>query len=203
MAGCGCGEVEITDAAQKGVLVWLLSINGVMFLGEAVVGLLSDSSGLLADSLDMLADASVYGIALYAVGRAPVIKTRAARWSGYLQIALACGVLLDILRRFVFGSNPEPGWMVIVGLVALAANVTCLILLQRHRHGEVHMRASWIFSKNDVIANVGVIVAGGLVALVGSRWPDLIIGLVIAMVVFRGGVTILKDAAKEEAEQIG
>lgn len=203
MAGCGCDDVEITDANQKGVLIWLLVINAGMFVGEGVVGLLAQSTGLLADALDMLADASVYGIALYAVGRAATIKTRAARWSGFFQIALAATVLLDIVRRFIFGSDPEPLWMMIVGLVALAANVTCLLLLQRHRHGEVHMRASWIFSKNDVIANVGVIVAGGLVALLNSRWPDLIVGLTITTVVFRGGLQILRDARSSEPPKNG
>ena len=197
MGKCGCDQVAIDDASQKGVLVALLAINGFMFAAEAITGILAESTGLLADSLDMLADATVYGISLYAVGRSGSIKIRAARWSGWFQIILSGGVLFEIARRYWFGSKPMAEWMIPVGLVALMANVTCLLLLQKHRKDEVHMRASWIFSKNDVIANVGVIVAGGLVALTASRLPDLIIGLIISVVVFRGGLQILKTASAE------
>jgi len=193
-----CCEIEIKNREQSRVLILLLSINGVMFLGEIVAGVIGDSTALIADSLDMLADASVYAIALYAVGRSPGVKARAAHLSGVFQIVLGLGVLFDILRRFVVGSEPESLLMVLVGLVALVANSLCLILIHKYRQDEVHMRASWIFSKNDVIANLGVICAGLLVAWLGSPWPDLIIGLVIVLVVVRGGLHIIKDATSEK-----
>lgn len=176
----------------------LLAINAVMFVTEIMAGILAESTGLIADSLDMLADATVYGIGLYAVGRALSVKVRAAFVSGYFQIGLALIVALDIGRRAVFGSEPVPGFMVLVSIAALIANVICLMLLARHRGGEVHMRASWIFSKNDVIANAGVILSGVLVYALGSRWPDLIVGLVIVTVVLRGGMTIITDARAEQ-----
>jgi cation diffusion facilitator family transporter len=196
MGNCGCGDVD--DSAQRGVLIALLVINGFMFLVEAIAGIMAESTGLLADSLDMLADATVYGISLCAVGRSGSIKVRAARWSGWFQICLSGGVLVEIARRYWIGSEPVPGWMISVGLVALVANVACLSLLHRHRKGEVHMRASWIFSRNDVIANLGVLLAGGLVALTASRLPDLTVGLIISVIVFRGGLRILKEAASEQ-----
>ena len=202
MAPCECHD-EAGDIAQRSVLVALLSINACMFAGEFVVGLIAESTGLIGDSLDMLADATVYGIALFAVGRSPTAKISAARWSGLFQIILACGLLIDILRRSIFGSDPESWLMWSVGIVALAANVTCLAILSKHRKGEVHMRASWIFSKNDVLANLGVIVAGLLVSALGARWPDLAIGLLITAVVMRGGLQILKDASSEAAESRG
>jgi Co/Zn/Cd efflux system component len=90
--------------------------------------------------------------------------------------------------------------MMAVGGVALAANVTCLILVARHRDAGVHMRASYIFSANDVIANVGVIVSGALVLVLGSRLPDLVVGAVIAVVVVRGGVEILRQARDARRE---
>ena len=196
MSHCDCHE-QAESITEKSVLITLLVINGFMFCAELILGIIADSTGLIADSIDMLADAAVYGIALYAVGRAKSVKISAARWSGFFQIALACGVLADIVRRLVFGSEPHSWLMFGVGLVALTANVTCLAILARHRKGEVHMRASWIFSKNDVIANIGVIVAGLLVYFSGTRWPDLAIGLVIVAVVFRGGAQIIRDAASE------
>jgi Co/Zn/Cd efflux system component len=193
MAGCGC-EVEIKDKSERRVLIALLLINGVMFVAEFGIGWWAQSTALIADALDMLADAMVYSVGLYAVGRTLQVKAHAARLSGSLQVLLGLLVLADILRRFIVGSEPVSTMMMGMGLVALLANVACLILIYRHREGEVHMRASWIFSKNDVIANLGVILAGGLVAWSGSRLPDLVIGLLVVIVVIRGGILILKDA---------
>jgi len=172
-----------------------------MFVVEAVAGWLGESSGLIADSLDMLADATVYGIGLYAVGRPLMAKARAAFASGVSQIALGIGVLGDVARRFLVGSDPISALMIAVGAVALVANVTCLLLIAKHRQGGVHMRASWIFSKNDVIANLGVIFSGALVIVLGSRFPDLVIGAAIATIVIRGGFEILREAnaVKEKA----
>lgn len=194
MSDCDC-SFEARDAEQRRVLVWLLAINGTMFVVEAIVGLLAHSTGVTADSLDMLADALVYGSGLYAIGRTAVVKQRAAFWSGVFQIGLAVTILADVGRRAVNGS--EPNWVLMMSMsaVALAANAYCLTLLSKHRDGEAHMRASWIFSRSDVIANAGVITAGGLVALTGSRWPDLIVGSVISLVVLHGGWEILRHTA--------
>lgn len=196
MSGCGC-EVEVKDRSEARVLVVLLLINALMFLAELGVGWWAQSTALIADAMDMLADAMVYGVGLFAVGKTIAAKIKAATLSGWLQIGLGLLVLVDIVRRLLYGSEPISTPMMVMGLVALMANITCLILIGKHRDGEVHMRASWIFSKNDVIANVGVIFAGVLVAATGSRMPDLVIGLVVALVVFRGGLHILKDAKKE------
>lgn len=191
-----CCQIEGVNRAERRVLWVLLSINFFMFLGEAWAGWFADSSALVADSLDMLADAGVYGLSLYAVGRAPADKYRAAFASGGFQSLLALFVGFDVLHRFVSGSDPVSGWMTGVAALALAANVICMLLLARHRHGEVHMRASWTCSTNDVLANLSVLAAGGLVYLTGSRLPDLLIGLVIAAIVLRRAVKILRDAWK-------
>lgn len=192
MTGCDCAD----DAAglEHRTLLTLIAINGVMFLAEAIVGWVAESTALLADSLDMLADAAVYGIAIYAVRRSSKAQQAAAKISGVLQIALGLGVLAEVVRRVIFGSEPTSLLMVGTGCVALVANLTCLRLLSKHRDGGAHMRASWIFSKNDVIANTGVIVAGLLVMTLGSRIPDLAVGSIVAVVVVRGGLQILADA---------
>lgn len=201
MSGC---ESELEEAAEleRKTLWALLVINGAMFLVEAVAGWLGESAGLLADSLDMLADASVYGIALYAVGRSRRLQANAATASGVLQIVLGLGVIIEVVRRYFYVSEPVSALMMGVGVLALAANVTCLMLIAKHREGGIHMRASWIFSTNDVIANLGVIVSGALVMYLGSRVPDLIIGALISVVVIRGGVQILREAkeSRERAE---
>ena len=196
MSDCGC-EIEVKDREQSRVLVALLAINGAMFVVEIVLGILSESTALIADSLDMLADATVYAIGLYAVGRSPLTKIRAAHASGLFQMLLGAGVAVDVLRRLILGSEPESLMMVLVGLAALVANVICLWLIAKHRKGEVHMRASWIFSKNDVIANLGIIGGGVLVYLLDSRYPDIIIGLIISAIVIRGGFHIMADTDRE------
>jgi cation diffusion facilitator family transporter len=199
---CDDCHIEIRDSGQRRVLWVLLAINAAMFVAEMALGIVADSSGLIADSLDMFADALVYGLSLYAVGRAASQKTRAARLSGLFQVALALGMAADVVRRIVFGSEPVSALMMGVGAVALVANVACLMLISKHRDGGVHMRASWIFSTNDVLANLGVIAAGALVWATGLRWFDYAIGLVIFGLVLRGGLAILREAsAEEEAAQ--
>ncbi len=200
MSDCGC-RTDQADRLERKTLLALLAINGFMFVAELLLGWLAQSTGLIADSLDMLADASVYGLSLYAVGKGVLRQARAARISGFLQIFLGLGVLFEVIRRLWFGSEPQGTLIIAVGAVALLANMACLALISKHREGGVHMRASWIFSTNDVIANLGVIVSGGLVAVFGSRFPDLVVGTAIALIVIRGGMQILK-AAGEAREPI-
>lgn len=191
---CGCGAAA--EKAEARTLKMLLAINAAMFVLEFGVGWYAQSTGLVADALDMFADAAVYGLALYAVGRAARHKLRAAHLSGLLQVVLALGVLAEVVRRALYGSEPMSALMMGMGVLALAANVACLWLLARERDGGgesgVHMKASWIFSVNDVLANIGVIVAGTLVALTGSHWPDLVAGTLIGLLVLSGGVRILR-----------
>lgn len=184
------------EQAEFKALRILLAINAVMFVAELSWGLIAQSTGLIADAMDMFADAAVYGISLYAVGKTLTLQRKAARFSGYAQLALALFAFAEVVRRGIFGSAPEPGYMLTVSIIALIANVICLMLITKHRSGGVHMKASAIFSANDVIANCGVIFAGVLIGWTGSRLPDLIIGFVIAAVVLRGAIAILKISAE-------
>lgn len=199
MSDCGC-EFEVESAEQARVLWVLLAVNGGMFLAEFGVGLFADSTALIADSLDNLADALVYSVSLYAVSRSAFARASAARLSGWLQLALGVFVLLEVGRRMLFGSRPEPALMIGVSILALIANVICLRLISVHREGGVHMRASFIFSQNDVIANAGVIVSGLLVAWSGAAWWDLLAGAAIGVLVLSGGVRIVKEARAASAE---
>lgn len=191
--GCGCGAEQAAELERRTLWVVLI-INAAMFVVELVFGLRAGSTGLIADSLDMLADAGVYGLSLGAVGRSTEHQHQAAALSGRLQIALAAWVLLDVVRRTAFGSEPISSLMVVIGGLALLANLLCLVLVRQHREGGVHMRASLIFSTNDTLANLGVIAAGLLVAWSGSRIPDLLIGTAISLLVLSGGRRILQEA---------
>jgi cation diffusion facilitator family transporter len=193
MAECGC-EIEIDSAAQTRVLWILLAINGAMFLVEFGAGFAAESAALIADSLDMLADAAVYAVSLYAVSRSHLARASAARMSGYLQLGLGAFALFEVSRRILLGSEPEPAFMMGISTVALLANVICLRLIASHRDGGVHMRASFIFSQNDVIANCAVILSGLLVALSGWSFWDLLAGAGIGSLVLWGGIRILREA---------
>lgn len=128
MSDCGC-EFEAQNEAERATLRLLLVINAAMFIVECSAAALAHSAGLLADSLDMLADASVYGISLYAVGRSVQLKVRAASLSGLIQILLGCGVVLEVGRRFIYGSSPESTLIMGIGALAFAANLSCVALV--------------------------------------------------------------------------
>ncbi|RZK26884.1 MAG: cation transporter [Flavobacterium sp.] len=181
------------DRTQRKLLWQILLINLSLFALEMVTGLVSNSMGLVADSLDMLADGIVYALALFAVGGTALLKGKVAKVSGYLQILLAVGGFIEVIRRFFgYSDVPEFKTMIIISLIALTGNAICLYLLQKSRSNEAHMQASMIFTSNDVIVNLGVILAGILVYSTGSKFPDLIIGVVVFAVVGRGALKILK-----------
>jgi len=176
-------------------LLWIvLSINFLFFLIEITTGLISKSIGLVADSLDMLADSFVYGLSLFAVGGTLIRKKRIARLAGYFQITLAIIGFVEVLRRF-FGTEDLPDFktMIWISVFALIANGICLYLLQKSKSKEqAHMKASMIFTSNDVIINLGVITAGFLVNWLNSNKPDLIIGTIVFILVIQGALRILK-----------
>lgn len=194
-------STEITELAdfkehtnQRNLLWTVLAINFVFFIIEMATGLVSKSMGLVADSLDMLADSFVYGISLFAVGGTIIKKKRIAKIAGYFQITLAIIGFIEILRRF-FGNEKLPNFttMIVVSIFALIANGICLYLMQKSKSKEeAHIKASMIFTSNDVIINLGVITAGLLVHWLNSGIPDLIIGIIVFGLVIQGAFRILK-----------
>ncbi|HEY5864649.1 MAG TPA: cation transporter [Candidatus Tectomicrobia bacterium] len=186
-------EPDASDERQRTLLVLVLLINAGLFVLELATGFLAQSMGLVADSLDMLADAIVYGLSLYAVGKAVAHKKRVARMSGYLQLCLAVFGVVEVVRRFL-GTGDEPSFtlMIAMSLIALVGNVTSLFVLQRAHSQDAHIQASWIFTTNDVLVNLGVIVAGVLVFLTHSHIPDLVVGAVVFCMVGYGANRILK-----------
>lgn len=182
------------NANQKKLLWVVLTINFSFFIIEMATGIISKSMGLVADSLDMLADSFVYGMSLFAVGGTVSKKKQIAKLAGYFQIFLAVIGFAEVLRRF-FGSEQLPNFstMIVVSIFALIANGICLFILQKSKSKEeAHMKASMIFTSNDVIINLGVIVAGLLLNWLSSDKPDLIIGTIVFVLVIQGAFRILK-----------
>lgn len=177
-------------------LLWqVLSINFFFFALEILMGFISNSMGLVADSLDMLADSLVYGLALFAIGGTIAKKKNIAKASGYFQILLAIFGVTEVIRRFLgFGDAPTFQMMIVISLLALIGNATSLFLLQKSKNTEAHMQASMIFTSNDVIINIGVILAGILVFVTNSKIPDLVVGAIVFIIVARGAYRILQIA---------
>jgi cation diffusion facilitator family transporter len=191
-----CEMIADVPARQRRVLQVVLYINAAMFLVEFGAGLLAGSTALLADSVDMLGDALVYGFSLYVVSRGSVWQARASLLKGTVMAVFGLGVLLEAIQKIVRGIVPAAGLMGGIGLIALAANVVCLFLLWRRRGDDINMRSAWLCSRNDVMADVGVLIAAGGVALTGSAWPDIAVGLLIATMFVTSAISIVGEARR-------
>lgn len=200
MAGC-CSEddhnLKALSERQSRVLWTVLLINAVMFFVEFASGWLAGSTALLGDSLDMLGDALVYGLSLFALTRGVRWKAVSATFKGSIMAIFGVVVLAEVARKIAFGAAPDPAWMAAVGALALAMNIVCFALINRHRSDDINLRSAWICSRNDLFANSGVLLAAGLVAVSGSPWPDIIIGIVIAGLFLRSAVGVLRESIGE------
>ncbi|GAA0580672.1 cation transporter [Caenispirillum bisanense] len=201
MSGCGCGSVCPTtarrNAAFRRVLWIVLALNAVMFLVEGIAGWLGRSAALQGDSLDFLGDAANYGIALFVLGRSVTWKAGSALVKGLTMAAFGVFVLAMVGWRAMTGTVPEPLVMGGIGFLALAVNVAAALLLYRYREGDANMRSVWICSRNDAMANVAVIVAGGVVIATGQGWADWLVGLFIAGLSLQGAHSIIRHASRE------
>ena len=175
----------------------VLGVNGAMFLTEFGAGLLAQSTALIAESVDMLGDAIVYGFSLYVVARGAQWQARGALLKGGIMAAFGLGVVFEAALKIARGVVPDADIMSGVGFIALAANAFCLALLSRHRADDINMRSAWICSRNDVVANVAVLVAAGAVLVTGSAWPDIAIGLLIAALFGGSAINVIRDATRQ------
>ena len=190
-------EIDGFRARQSATLKTVFAINAAMFVVEAVAGLLSGSISLLADSLDMLGDSLVYGVSIYVVARGERAKAVAALCKGAAMAVFAFFVLGQAVYRLLFPQVPAFEAMGMVGVLALAANATCLALLWRHRSDDINMQSVWLCSRNDIIANVSVLGAALGVWLTGAGWPDIVIGLALAVLFLRSALFVLRAAATQ------
>ena len=199
MTDCGCHH-EAKSAQERRILTIALVLNAAMAVIGGVAGWMGQSTGLLADALDMLSDATAYAIGLAAIGRGARFKANAAWLSGSVLLVLGLGVLLEVGRRVFQGAEPLSGWMIGTACLSLVVNLTVLRMLAPLKSGEVHLRATWIFTRADVVANVGVVVAGLLVLVLASPYPDYVIGTLIGLYVIKEALEILSDARNARSE---
>ena len=194
--GAYSDTVEAENYSSDKKMLWtVFAINFGLFALGITAGLIANSMGLLADALDELADAVVYALALYAMSGSMIVKKRIARLSGVVQVVLAIWGFTEIVRRF-FGNEPLPSVviMIVMASIALIGNAASVYLLGKSKTKEVHIKAAYIFASNDVIVNVGVIIAAIFVLVLQSTIPDLIIGTIVFTFVLRGAIKIFKLA---------
>jgi len=191
------------DGGERQVLSIALTLNAIMFAVGLLAGIVAQSSGLIADSLDMLADAMAYAIDLIAIGRSQKFKVSAGRFSGIILFVLGAGVLCDVARRIVVGSEPLGVVMMATATVSLVVNTAVLRMLGRFRQGEVHLRTAWIFTRVDVIVNASVILSGFLVVVTKLAFLDLLIGAIIGLYVCKEATEIFRESSKSKEQESG
>lgn len=187
-------EALARQGQQRRVLIIVLIINAVMFIAEFGAGVVAGSTALMADASDMLGDALVYGVSIYALSRSDRWKAGAAALKGVIILALALGIVVNIVVKIGSGVPPSSTIMLVFGGIALVANLTCLAMLWRFRAHDVNMASTFECSRNDVISNVGVLAAAAAVAAFASPWPDIAIGAVMAAIIFRSSARVLSEA---------
>jgi cation diffusion facilitator family transporter len=190
-------EITTLRGEHRNVLIIVLVVNAVLFVVEAAAGLLANSTALLADSLDMLGDSLVYGFSLYVLWRSAVWKAKVALLKGTIMAVFGLGVLLEVIYKTVSGIVPGAEMMGIIGALVLLGNGICFLLLFRHRSDDLNMRSTWLCSRNDIVANLSVLLAAAGVRIFDSGWPDILVGAAIAALFLRSAFTVLSESFAE------
>ena len=200
---CSSLEKELTKVQdeKRNILVWVLIINISMFFIEAIYGWFAQSNALMADALDMLGDAAIFGFSLYVIRLNTIWQSRAGYIKGIIMAIFAIGVLTSAFYRSFNPIIPEVTTMGVVGFMALAANLICAVILLGFRDTDINMRSAWLCSRNDVLANLGVLLAAAGVAWTNSPWPDLVVGISISALILKSAIEVMRDAKIEIANQ--
>jgi Co/Zn/Cd efflux system component len=199
-AGCGCGSAVAFDGASsayKRALRAVIAINVVGFVVVAIGSWLADSAALAANTLDFAADAATYALSLWVIGKSVQVRSGAALIKSASLAVMATGILGLAIWRAVTGASPEGGAISGLGLFGAAANLLAALLMVRFRDGDANVRSVWLCTRNDLIQCLAVAATGGAVMLTGSRWPDLIVGVLLAGVFFRSAWQITAQAQAE------
>ena len=192
--GCELTKLKKQQAKALWVVLW---INLVMFVIEFGAGIRGDSLSLTGDSLDMLGDTLVYASSLYVINKGSKAQAGSAFLKGMIMFLFAIAVFARATYQWFTGTTPEVFLMSTVGVVALLANLVCLLLLTRHRKDNLNMSSVWLCSRNDIIANLSVLAAAGLISLTHSSLPDLAVGLLLAFVFAKSAGNVVLQSWRE------
>ncbi|MFC2952473.1 cation diffusion facilitator family transporter [Marinicaulis aureus] len=197
---CGCTADEtlvVKSPGYRRALWTVVALNIGYGVVELAGGFLSNSQALKADALDFIGDGSITFIAILAIGWALVWRARAALLQGLFLLGMAVWIVIETVIRIFNQATVEPGMMGAFALGALIVNVVAVLPLLQYRKGDANMRAVWLFSRNDAIGNVAVLIAAGLVAVTATPWPDLIVALMIAGIFLHSAWGIMTQARSD------
>lgn len=199
MAGCCSSDLKFDglSAAYIRVLWVVIAINGIMYLVEMSAGFFAGSQALKADALDFLGDTVTYTITLLVIGKALVWRARAALLKGVSLGVMGFWVLGSTVYQVLSNDVPEAQLMGSIGLLALLANLSSVLLLLKYRNGDANVRSVWLCSRNDAIGNIAVIIAASGVWATNSVYPDLIVAAGIASLFLWSSVQITQQALAE------
>ena len=187
-----CCTLEVRSEKMRKALWIALWINLIVFGGQLLAAIIANSSALLADSIDMIGDVMAYAISLYAFNRGDKWVAKAALFKGIIIVVLASIVAVDASKKFfIIESIPSSSLMIIFSLIGLAANGFCLWLLTTYREENLNMKSVWICSRNDILVNLSVMLTAVLVYSFQSQWPDVIIGLSLAIILLYSAYHII------------
>lgn len=189
-----------TSAAYRRALWLVILLNVGYGLIEMVGGFLSDSQALKADSLDFFGDGLITLLGLIAIGWGLAWRARSALIQGIFLGILGLSVLTNTVMRLADGYVPEAGMMGAFAIVALVVNVASTIVLLPHRAGDSNVKAVWMFSRNDAIGNLAVVIAAVVVGWLNTAWPDIIVAFVIGSLFLQSSWVIVRDAGADLAE---
>lgn len=187
-------EIDALREKHSRVLKIVLVINAVMFLVEGATGWLANSTSLMADALDMLGDALVYGMSLYVLTKSQQQQANVALAKGGFMLLFGLFVLGDALYKTFHPIMPNVQAMGVIGAIALIANLVCFFLLYTHKEDNLNMSSTWLCSRNDLFANVGVLIAAGVSYIFISKWPDIVVGTAIALLFLKSSWHVIKEA---------
>lgn len=200
MAGCcsNNSNFEGMSARYKRALLWVVGINGLMFLVEMSAGIGAQSQALQADALDFLGDTFTYAISLWAIGKSLTLRSNVALFKGYSLLIMALWVFSSTLYRFFILNTPNAYIMSGIAILAFAANILSVLLLMKYKDGDANVRSVWLCSRNDAIGNLVVLIAASGVWFTHSAIPDLAVAFVMASLFLSSSWQIIKQARLEK-----
>lgn len=187
------------DSSLRRAVALVATLNGLYFGVEFAVALTIGSVSLFADSIDFLEDTSVNLLILLGLAWSARSRSRLGMTLALILMVPALATIVTGVQKFWTMSVPDPAPLSLAGLGALAVNLTCAVVLARHRHGGGGLTlAAFLSARNDAIANVAIIFAGLVTAyLWQSAWPDLIVGVAIAVMNADAAREVWQAARKE------
>ena len=202
MPGCtDCPSDAATSASADPLfrrVLWIaLLANLLMFFVEVIASQLSDSMSLQADALDFFGDSANYAISLFVAGMVLAARAKASLFKGATMALFGTWVIGSAMYRALAGSEPDAPTMGLIAFVALLVNVAVSAMLYRYRGGDSNMRSIWLCSRNDAIGNIAVMVAALGVFASSSRWPDLLVAVIIATLNISAALHVIRLAQTE------